>query len=258
MKSSIGIFGDSFADPNNEFGDTAWTRLLQLEKEDQSDIEITCYSSSGTSQWWSFEKFLENYKSHDIIIFAHADSNRIPSIPKEWGGNHYRTPDLNASPIFSNDIEPKTAGREDYYIEHAITTYWKNFYDPHLLEFLHQNVFDEVNLLCEKENIKIVNLFASDQVKNLSSSRGSCIYNLFDVSRRELQLINPEAWTPVDIGFECDVRACHLTQENNNVLASLISQCLLDYDDRDQTEAIDFSQFSEIVLDYDVSSRYFL
>lgn len=248
MKSSIGIFGDSFADPNNEFGDTAWPYLMQLEEEDRSDIEITCYSQSGTSQWWSFEKFLKNYESHDIIIFAHADSQRIPSIPEKWGGNHYRTLDLNSAPICSEDKD---------HIEHAIKTYWENFYNPYLLDFLYQRVLDEVNLLCKRGNIRVINLFASDEIKKMSDNRGICIYNLFEVSRKELQLIHPKAWTPVDIGFEMDVRACHLTQENNHALASLISQCLLDYDNINQSETIDFSQFSEIVIDHDVSSRYF-
>lgn len=256
MKSSIGIFGDSFADPNNEFGDTAWTHLLELEKKDRLDTKITCYSSSGTSHWWSFEKFLKNYKSHDIIIFAHADQYRIPSIPEEWGGNHYRRPNLNSSPVFGQNTIPKITGAENY-IEHAIEIYWKNFYNPDLLNFLHQKVFDEVNLLCKKENIKIVNLFTTDPVKNMFGARGDCIYNLYKVSRMELQAINPEARTPVDIGFECDMRACHLTQENNNALASIISQCLLEYDHKNSFSCIDFSQRPEIVLDYAVSLRYF-
>lgn len=246
MKNIIGIYGDSFADPRSESEDTPWMQMLGTK-------HVNCYGSSGTSQWWSFEKFLRTYQRHAVIIFTYAASQRIHSIPDEWGGNHYRKPDLNASPIFSDN-----SSNNGDHIESAIETYWKYFYNERLDNFVQQKVFDEINILCKQRKIKLVNLFTTLHVPNTSHAAGPCFNGVYEISKKELQVVHPNAFTPVDIGHEMDVRACHLVQENNEILADAIRQAIQQHSfDTDYSKIINLPKHADFVFDPTVTNRYF-
>jgi hypothetical protein len=71
-KITIGIYGDSFSDPNwvkNNY--KAWPELLE------TDYTIKNYSLSGTSLWWSYNKFLETCDKIDYAIFVVTIPGRL-------------------------------------------------------------------------------------------------------------------------------------------------------------------------------------
>jgi len=87
--------------------------------------------------------------------------------------------------------------------------------------FVRQHIFDDVNNLCRNKNIKLVNLLTFDDRKDknysidLSLRAGDCLYNLFEISRRELPSMD-----------RVDNRWCHLSQELNLSLSVLLSRSL--------------------------------
>jgi len=71
-KLTIGIYGDSFADPKwvkNDYN--AWPELLE------NNYNIQNYSLTGTSLWWSYDKFLETCDKIDYTIFVVTIPGRV-------------------------------------------------------------------------------------------------------------------------------------------------------------------------------------
>lgn len=67
----IGIFGDSFSDHDENNDLISWPYLLSF------DYNVSNYSKTGTSTYYSYNKFLENYKKFDKIIFVVTQPHRI-------------------------------------------------------------------------------------------------------------------------------------------------------------------------------------
>jgi hypothetical protein len=69
---SVGIYGDSFADPYNpRLRNQAWMFHL-------SGYAPTIYSLNGSSMFYSYQKFLDNHHKHEKNIFCVTDCKRWP------------------------------------------------------------------------------------------------------------------------------------------------------------------------------------
>ena len=78
----IGIFGDSWAsefldEPHNYLG---WPEILAK----QPGYEVTNFAVPGSSLYYSYKEFLENYKNYDINIFLITSYGRmyVQSMPE--------------------------------------------------------------------------------------------------------------------------------------------------------------------------------
>ena len=72
MIKNIAIFGDSFSDPKwvkNDY--LAWPELLE------NDFNVTNFSLSGTSLWWSYKQFKKLSTEYDYCIFTITMPGRI-------------------------------------------------------------------------------------------------------------------------------------------------------------------------------------
>lgn len=70
---NIGIYGDSFAEYNS-FGHTnQWPVILGKKI---ADSNLTNYAKSGSSVYYSYKQFLNNYHKHDINIFLVTNPTR--------------------------------------------------------------------------------------------------------------------------------------------------------------------------------------
>jgi len=79
----IGIFGDSYAEP------TCGNGNLQHESWVNHLVEpAVSYAKGGTSQLWSYRKFLENHEKYDQIVFIMPGALRIDHAcdTKDWSG----------------------------------------------------------------------------------------------------------------------------------------------------------------------------
>ena len=78
----IGIFGDSYADINcpdincHDADSKPWPEII----ETMMGAEAEFHAQSSTSMWYSYQKFLKNYKKFDNIVFCYTDYNRWQSI----------------------------------------------------------------------------------------------------------------------------------------------------------------------------------
>jgi hypothetical protein len=247
----IGIFGDSFADYNNPFTfvkeNESW--IQQLATMTESTFE--CFGYSGTSVWYSFEKFKKNYKKFSHIVFCQTFQHRIHHLPNEFEGYHHMK-----DPLQYSFMESKTKNR----MKSIIESYYTNFFNEDLDLFLAQSIFNEVNLICKQNNIKLVTLLPFEDLRyqsnysiDVSKREGSCLLGLQHVSVDEVLVASsPNKLTSGDNRF------CHLSKENNEILANIIKNEFESNQKRifkfDVESSNDYKMF---IIDKKISDRYF-
>lgn len=203
----IGFFGDSFFDLNpsdlhdREKGILPWP-LWVAEKLKMKSI---VHARSGSAVWYAYERFLENFDKCDIVIFGYTDYSRTNGLDEQHAGlGIVRT---KHDPF----IQPS-----DFDVANAVAEYKKYLYNEELQKFIMRKVFEEVNNLCYEHNKKLVNVLSFESpdrcILDVSKAKYPCLTNLFDVSANEpiaaLKLVP-------------DLRHCHLSPENNIVLADI-------------------------------------
>lgn len=205
----LGIFGDSYAVKQYEFPykmtkmyDPAWSALIE------NDFVTDHHSKAGTSIWYSYKKFIANYKKYTHIVFCHTNPLRIQSLPDH----------LNGYSFLLSRREPPLKNMNKIQIE-QLTKVWDAYpylQDMELDWYIGQKIFDDVNALCKQENIKLVNVLPFEGIDNvikpinLEKTDYSCIIGLRWVTLNE-----------VDFSFDIN-KPCHLSNYNNEVLYKLI------------------------------------
>lgn len=216
----LGIFGDSYSYPTES---TSWPVLLS------NDVNTVNHSLYGTSVWYSFKLFLQNYKSYSHIVFTYTHSSRIYSLPPHLVTYSFlKTPNplVNSAMSIMNRREMSDVWKGQKYTD-----------DMQLDGYLSQKIFDDVNLLCKKNNIRLINILPYENTYHenltdpidLTAASGPCITGLEAVSANEK--IQPKDGTP-------DSRSCHLSVENNKILYQTLlglinstEQCIIDCKD---------------------------
>lgn len=98
----IGIYGDSFANsPNQPSMKTHWSTLLREKLEVEA---IDNYGMPGSSIFYSYTKFLDNYHKSDLNIFLVTEPNRyIKAVPTDSNGTVF-IPSLQAIDVMRNQV----------------------------------------------------------------------------------------------------------------------------------------------------------
>ena len=188
MKSKpvIGIYGDSFADPkwvSNSYD--AWPELLS------KDYKIKNYSLSGTSLWWSYNKFLETCNKIDYAIFVVTVPGRIHI---EHNDKH-----LNLNPVTWPIWDGVSIGE----------IYFKYFYSNKRETSFHNFM---VNDLLEYDKILLIPAF-NESIPNYPMSL--CYLADMETDYYGLDHSGPN-----------ERRKCHLSKENNKVIYNKITAAL--------------------------------
>jgi hypothetical protein len=239
----IGVFGDSFADRfmyrvNGGIADESWLQYL----EDQGH-HVEGYGLSGTSTWYSFEKFLVLHEYMDAIVFVYSHYGRIHSMPKQYipfASFTHRVEELAELRRF------KARASEDreniMTIVKAANLTSNSTFDL----FVQHKIFEEVNKLCREKNIKLVNILPfedEDSIKDfeLKSAHGDCLYDLIPVVDKEMEIQNGT-----------DPRQCHLSLENNTILGKVIVESL----NSNSPTNINLSKEVNFVYSEEITNRY--
>jgi hypothetical protein len=228
-KKLIGVFGDSYADLNpHQYIDESLGRMpwpMWLQKFSNSKVE--CYGVSATSIWYSYKKFLANYKKYDTIVFCYSDLHRWYNINDPEGLHrglyHIRYHDqLKVVPTESMDDAK------------ILVDSYKLLHDWDLDKFLFQSVFNSINMLCDEAGINIVNILNFEEINNTPLSidittNNIVITNLVQVSGREY--LHPDGNAKFKditklMSSGADKRFCHMNPHNNRVLAETIIDCM--------------------------------
>lgn len=222
-KPSLGIYGCSFAaDSSIPFPEKSWVDFIRETKL----YHITNLAKSGTSLWYSYDLFTKTNQKFDKIIFLSSTQHRLTipdysslTIPKD---QHYS----QICQMFSH-----STGQE------------KNEYE------LLMNYFDLVHNFEKEED------HHSLMIKNLKNIRpdvifyeGSSIYpdvfTLLSISLWESKMMGNEITRSGKLLYRSsrhkrnmnDFRRCHLTEENNKLVAEMFLARL-----RGENKSIDYS-----------------
>lgn len=211
MDNYLGVFGDSFAHCNPKYG--GWPdQLAKL-----LDARFDNHAFSGTSIWWSYNKFLETYKNYTHIAMVFTNYHRWPILP-EWLKGHHWVVDKKTL----QDAHTLAADRAEMAKLVDIHSY---IFDEHLEKFIYQHVFNEVNRICRENNIKLINIIPFEKEHepciDISNAHGSVIVRLIMVSANEIE--EKDTYPELNWVFtRPDVRSCHLNNSNNTALAEII------------------------------------
>lgn len=189
-KLKLAIYGDSFSDPtwvSNTY--MSWPELLA------NDYNITNYSQTGTSMWWSYDKFLNTHNKFDLAIFVVTVPGRIHV---EYNDKH-----LNLNPSTWPVWDGINIGE----------MYFRYFYSSKRETAFHNFM---VNDILQYQDVLVIPAF----LESLPIQSWSlCHYA--DLELQHYGLDHPG---------NNENRKCHLTKENNLMVYNKISKAIADKD----------------------------
>lgn len=205
----VGIFGDSFAFPYsivrgaaqhpgiNNVG-RAWSAML-AEK-----YTVTNFSWPGSDVYFSYEKFLQHYQQFDVNIFVKTADNRLSVKHKtdyvhlyrlDWSQNSLKTEDdFDRKQIYRSGI--------DYF-----TFLQNDDKDAELGKLMSEQI-------CRLDPNCIF----------IDTRNESGLKNVFLNENRAWNLSTASYITKFDNTI--DLRYCHMTEENNQVVYNKVVECI--------------------------------
>lgn len=202
---NIAVFGDSYAEKTAN--STAWWQVLK-----QYGHDVTSFGESGSSINFSAKLILEKYKDFDFIIWCMTTPGRfsveIPGRPEIF----HSTEVLNHTGVRVSDNMPSVI---DNQIINACQLYLKYVFDPNLENLLGKALANYFLQLVP--NLMIIPCFTPPLETN---------FDLYTLCRKELQQVFRKAETHRVYEICNDIRTCHLTPQNNRILAEIIANNL--------------------------------
>jgi hypothetical protein len=214
----IGVFGDSFA---NKFSNkTAWWQLLK-----QYGHDVDSYAIAGSSINFSAKLIHQTHTNFDFIIWCMTTPGRfsieIPGHDEIFHTNRVLThTGVKRSDGASNYIDSQIIDACQLYLKYVFDPNFENLIGKALANYL-------LNII---PNLMIIPCFTPPLETN---------FNLWELCTKELQQAFPnmeihkiyESWQ--------DIRVCHLTTKNNQILAEIIASNL-----KPEIFSTDYSNFS--------------
>lgn len=211
---TVGIFGDSFAD-ENVFKDKpglSWVEYLR----NYYARDVKSYGKAGTSLYYSYELFLDNYKYYDKVIFVCTDLGRVTlphyitfkSTKYEWL-RHIPNHDTAQNHLRPDALELHTP--DSINATKAAMEYFKYLYDFKKEERIQNLILGDI--LAKRPDALILYLH-----KNQSPYQPIDMVGLIDISVKEVVPYGYEH-TPIVM----DTRKCHMSEVNNKNLAGLLN-----------------------------------
>lgn len=253
----LAVFGDSFAE-GSEVAVYPVTRVSWLEELARNlGVELDNHGYPGTSLWYSYTKFLENYKDKTHIVFVYTEHNRWHCLPDELKrlSSVYSQRKLDTFPT----IVP---GTYEHDVMQQLVKAHRYIFDEQFNIFVYQQIFNIVNQICRDNNIKLVNIFPfNDNEPEIETTNtyGSCITGLGTISINELgEYIGNETVRFYDDRLEFfykgrgDYRANHLNSPNNQLLAKVIQEEF----DNDNPKVIELLNDDRLVYDAQILLDY--
>jgi hypothetical protein len=228
---NIAVFGDSYAEKNA--GPTAWWQVLK-----QYGHKVTSFGEGGSSINFSAKLILKNHKDFDFIIWCMTTPGRfsieIPGCPEIFHTTRIMT---HTGIKVSNNIP---AGIDNKIID-ACQLYLKYVFDPNLENLLGKALANYFLQLIP--NLMIIPCFPPPLETN---------FDLYNLATQELQQVFPNMETHKVYESWHDIRTCHLTAQNNQILAEIIANNL-----KPGIFSTDYSNFSfeHITIDQLVKAK---
>jgi hypothetical protein len=209
----VAIIGDSFTHTYKNTWIEQVCNELSLEVIHQVGFR-------GQSQYKIYLDFLEVVKNNpDIIICCHTEHSRTYH-PTEV--IHYNI--LNYYDNFSKIIKSKE-------IINAAKEYYLHIYDEGFSKFIHNSIIDNMQKICKKNNIKLINIPCFDHDHIIKNYGLWFLTNdgLIVCSREDYKKVNSVVWTNIH-----DNRLNHFSSHGHQILANNIIPHIKTYINSDQ------------------------
>lgn len=198
----IGVFGDSFADQTHNPRSTAWWRYLQ----NKHGHDVTCFGEPGSSIAFGASLILENHKAYDVNIWCLTSPNRFSV--KMPSGEYFHSAKFvshegkDLTTLMSDEIKDFTLACKYYY---KYLSDWKTdiLTGRSVVHYIQQQVPNLIIIPCFRPPLQSE-------------------FSLYQLSVLEMDSLMPGG-TPSQIFRNYnDMRSCHLTDTNNEILADML------------------------------------
>lgn len=207
----LGVYGDSYADDSHEIG---WPTYIS-EGFESAKLRGVCGSSTPIA----FLKFLEDYESLTHVVFSYTCTYRMPYLPE---------PCENMAWQITGEIDHHDKFWQPL-MKAAQKSYNDMFYNKKLNEFLCNAIFREVNEICERRGIRLVNIIPFDGY-GVGHDEYDMKYAKFPIIKKFDLLSAMESGDKDLYGNRLSAnnvickRPCHLNTPNNKIIADLIKK----------------------------------
>jgi hypothetical protein len=261
----IAVYGDSFGNCNltNIPGDNI-DRGKSWVEELEKIYTVTNFSMAASSLFYSYELFLKHNKDFDYNIFLVTEPNRL-TLTGVDNDYHLKHINLSISDFILKKSETSNDNR-DLPIMNAVLGYYTYIHNQNQIDICHRLIVDSITGI--NKNSLIIPCFAI-------SVPGKLLYrrSLVDISDNELpslKLLNQKGYKPWELINDSwtftDYRKCHLSEENNKILADIIDsniinkETFLDININDFKQSINSVEFyylkKEIINGIILDSRF--
>lgn len=214
----LGIFGDSFA-LSEPYLDcvghrTIWADVLK----EKYDVEN--FGRSGSSLYYSYKLFIENHKKFDHIIFIATDPGRI-QIPERSLHISHCDSDCDYQFVPSYEQAKKILTEIKHIDRTSTSVQAAKEYMLHIQDYEYETYVQKLiieDIIKERKDIIVIPAF------EWSWHPGPFDWNLSQIEIKENNYWNIDHhWFQTWKGKNyCDVRCCHMTQENNIIFGNMV------------------------------------
>jgi hypothetical protein len=200
----LAIFGDSYAKKDaTDIQEKSWHNFI-------NEYDVTNFGEPGSDLWFSYNSFLNNHSKFDKIIFLVTSPHRI----KLSNPSAIIYPNQNYT---SASIKLESATGKEYDQYKTIVDYYNLIHDKDKEENLHRLVIENIKLL--RNDAIVYPCFDSTWSTDVG------LYNVTKFEDSHIGLTDAKRNELYRKGLR-DSRACHMTEDNNKIIASLFLERL--------------------------------
>jgi hypothetical protein len=203
----IGVFGDSYAAGKSP---TSWGSLLAT----MNDCVVENFAERGTSLFYSYLKFIENYDNFDVIIF-------LVTAPGRLYHEHITCPNFASA-----EYQLKNYPEDFMYKNHikAASEYYLHLQNFKFDKVIHELMIEKIDTLARQHNKKLIMLPSLGESRNMEIMKYSGLeFFLDDINVEERKHFNvPDN----GVYLERPTLQNHITDENNLIFAKLLTRII--------------------------------
>jgi hypothetical protein len=219
----IAIYGDSFASYEIESRDIQGPAWVDVVKEKYNTV--TNYAAQGTSFYRSYKQFQEHHDKYDVNIFLITETHRLYSEFLEE--NVSRAGYNNLSSLLTFQMRNEKFPPENYEllknVYSSLVTYYAYWKDYEVEKEFHYALLDKLKR--STNNTIFINCF-NDSVEDIGDE--TSLLEVQFMEQHSLGFVEKYKNNGINFGhikddkYFTDYRKCHLSEENNMILANKI------------------------------------
>ena len=227
---ALGIFGDSYAYHKVDHLETikfistllSWSEYLEINH----GVTLTNHGMMGSSVFYSYSKFLEHHEKYDSVVFISTNPDRI-NIPPQYLANVDKK--LTCFSAVTAEMNINSPLKEIRTIASVAIEYYTHLHNELAYRYFANLMVADIRRICEKKNIKLL-IIPGFTMSQLGGEEITSNHHDYETVLGQITYLENTTWG-IDDASEIfkksiDIRTCHLTDENNKILARKIADWL--------------------------------